>query len=305
VREIAEAVVYYAEDIGLCDSLSRLADSYRAIGMAAEAKKAEAGWGAVCDILDKMVEMLPEVRLDAGTFASLFLRVAAGMDVGTIPTGIDEVVLGSASGVRFDAVKYVIVLGSVYGEFPAAVNDEKTFFGERDRLALEGVGLTLSTPDREEKCTREFFMYYRTVAAAVEGLFVLTPLRDGGELSDGAARIEKIVLSEDGGSIVRSFADFSPAEAVYHPTGAEYLLSRKTGERERRILSNVAVEHDGEEMPLVAEDDVMTSCASAVKNGKLYLSQSRIETFVSCPFRYSCEYILRLKPEKKAQRHAR
>ena len=44
-------------------SLREIAGSYRAIGMTADAKKAESSWQSVCEILDKMVNMLGETRI--------------------------------------------------------------------------------------------------------------------------------------------------------------------------------------------------------------------------------------------------
>jgi len=301
VRDIAERIVFFAEDVRLEESLEGVNEAYRRIGMPKEGTKAASGWKSVCEILDKMVAMLADVKLDAGTFASLFLRTAASMDIGTIPTGIDEVVLGSAYGVRFDSVHYVILLGSVYGEFPGAVSDEKMFFGERDRIALEGVGLTLSTPDREERTAREYFMYYRTAVAADRGLFILAPIGDGSELSDGASRIDKIIRNEDGSSIVRAFSNFSVDEAVYHPSTAEYLLSRRVDESERMLLASLADNKDEwTSMPLEATHDTLPPMKND-STGTMRLSQSRIEAFVTCPFRYCCEYILKLEPEKKAE----
>ncbi|MBE6626617.1 MAG: hypothetical protein E7628_05490 [Ruminococcaceae bacterium] len=298
VRDIAERIVYFAEEYGVQSALSEIGDSYRKIGMVSDGEKAESSWQAVCDILDKMVKMLGDTNLDASRFAGLFSRVAVSMDVSTIPTGIDEVVLGSATGVRFDSVRCVIILGSVDGEFPRVVGDGGTFFDEGDRCALESVGLTLDSLNMDMKTAREYFMYYRTAASPTEKLFILAPT-DGGELSEGALRVQAIGESL-GGDIVTAFAAMPLSDVVYSIAGAEYQLSRRTDTSEIKLLTSLVGETKAGEVPLTAENDMITE-ATLGNTRRMSLSQTRIDTFVQCPFNYSCKYLMKIRHEAKAE----
>ena len=314
VRTICEAIVYFAEDIGLEAALEKTADEYRSRGMAAEAEKIGAGWQAVCEILDRMVTMLDGVTLDAGRFSGLFQRVASSMDVGTIPTGIDEVVLGSATGVRFDEVKCVILLGSVEGEFPGNPTDDGTFFSEGDRVRLETIGLDIATPDLKLRTAREYFMYYRTAAAATEKLYILAPVTGDAALSEGASRIAALL----GESRVTSFGAKPLADVLYHPSSAEYLLSRRTTEgAEHDFLERLARETETQlhDIPLTAAHDVVKTepeppekdpveNSADFKNSprrRISLTQSRIEKFIDCPFLYWCQYKMKLQGDAKAE----
>ncbi len=311
VRTICESIVYFAEDIGLEAALEKTADEYRSRGMAAEAEKIGAGWQAVCEILDRMVTMLDGVTLDAGRFSGLFQRVASSMDVGTIPTGIDEVVLGSATGVRFDEVKCVILLGSVEGEFPGNPTDDGTFFSEGDRVRLETIGLDIATPDLKLRTAREYFMYYRTAAAATEKLYILAPVTGDAALSEGASRIAALL----GESRVTSFGAKPLTDVLYHPSSAEYLLSRRTAEgTEHDFLERLAREMETQlhDVPLTAAHDVVKTEAEIdpVENSadsgnfprrRISLTQSRIEKFIDCPFLYWCQYKMKLQGDAKAE----
>ncbi len=293
VREIAERIVYFAEELGVYPALLRMADAYRAIGMLSAAKKTEGMWSAICKILDKMTSALDGISLDAGTFCGLFTRIAASMDVGSIPTGVDEVIVGSAAGVRFDKIKYMIILGSVEGEFPATTDGSRDFFDDRDRVALEGVGLTLSSPDSVLCTAREYFMYYRTAASPSEKLFVLAPMGGDAGLSDGAQRILKLTGAE-----AESFAKMPLSEVVYTRAAAEYQLARRSDSAERALLDGLCA-HSGASTPLVAEAEI---CGGATeKKVKMSLSESRLESFASCPFSYSCKYLAKLKPTAVAK----
>ncbi len=306
VRKICEAIVYFAEDIDLEAALERTADEYRSRGMLSEAEKIGAGWQSVCEILDRMVTMLDGVTLDAGRFSGLFSRVAASMDVGTIPTGIDEVVLGSSSGVRFDEVKCVILLGSVEGEFPGAPSDDGTFFSDSDRVRLESIGLDIATPDLKLRTAREYFMYYRTAAAATEKLFILAPVPGETSLSEGANRIAAIL----GYDRVTSFGAKPLEDVLYHPSAAEYLLARRpnTG-AEHDFLETLARETNPRHtsVPLTAARDVVRLPSDASEapadfpRRRLNLTQARIEKFIDCPFLYWCQYKMKLKDTAKAE----
>ncbi|MBP3377346.1 MAG: PD-(D/E)XK nuclease family protein [Clostridia bacterium] len=293
VRDIAVGIVNFAEEYGVQHSLREIAGSYRAIGMTADAKKAESSWQSVCEILDKMVNMLGETRLDASRFAGLFARVASAMDVSTIPTGIDEVVLGSATGVRFDRVRCVIMLGSVDGEFPGSVRDGGSFFDDGDKTVLESVGLALDSLDVDMRTAREYFMYYRTAASPTDKLYILAPT-DGGDLSEGALRIQAITDS------TTSFAAMPLSEVVYSRAGAEYQLSRRTDLSEIALLTSLVGETAGADVPLTAENDVIADLGGNEVR-RMSLSQTRIDTFVQCPFNYSCKYLMKIKPEAKAE----
>ncbi len=297
VREIAEGIVALAEEYGLAARLTELGDACRASGLPADAMHAESSWDAVCRILDSMVELLEDTHLDSGRFAGLFARAAAALDAGTIPTGQDEVVLGSASGVRYDEARCVIMLGTTDGEFPGSVSDGPSFFDDRDKELLESIGLPIGGPDTAMQSAREAFMFYRTAASASEKLLLLAPMDGGKTLSEGARRIGDI-LDASGLPKERNFGELPLTEILYHPATAEYLLSRRPGDADQAILRAAAGEGEGTRVPLTGIADRIARAQSAPSD-RMRLSQTRIDTFLTCPFRYACRY--RVKIEEPAE----
>ncbi len=300
VRDIACGIVGLGEDYAIDEGEEALASAYRAIGMPAEGDRAACGWRYVCEILDKMVRILGDTTLDAARFAGLFRRAAEAMDRGSIPTAVDEVILGSASGVRFEEVRCVILLGATEGEFPASSGDGGGFFGDSDRVVLESVGLNLRLPDGGIRGARELFMFYRSATAASERLWVLCPTGDGGQLSVGAEQIRRIT-----GVTPARFAEMPLEEAVFDTETARYLLARRTDPAERKILADLLREAEGDRatdaIPLTGEGDRIHPAELGLYGGRMSLSQTRIESFVRCPFHYTCRYLLRLREEPKAE----
>ena len=307
-RLIAERIVALAEVYDIVGSLETAAEAYEMIGLFAMAEKCSKSWNYVCEILDKMVEILGECEMGASGFAGLFARAASAMDTGTIPTAIDEVMLGSSSGVRIDAPKCIILLGSIEGEFPGNVSDEKNFFGDSDKVALESVGLNLSSPDMNILSARELFMYYRTASLPTDQLYVLVPASSGENPSEGARRIE-LILSKAGFDPTETFGDIPLEGIVYSEKTAEYLLPRRMSKAEREFLRGLAESGKTER-----QHHALTAAGDSVKNDgnlgvktdeegtrRLMLSQSRIETYLSCPFNYACRYLMKIEPEPTSE----
>lgn len=298
VSAVAEGIVALAEAYRLDEGLRYIAEAYADRGFGQDAERVRDSWNAVCGILDRMVRELGDTVLDAGRFAGLFARVAQCLDTGAIPTALDEVVLGSASSVRFEEIRCVIILGSVEGEFPAVSSDGAAFFNDRDKLALEAYGLDLHTPDLATVTAREYYMYYRAVSAAKERLYILAPTGEDGEWSEGGRRI-RAILEDRGRKTEIDFGTVPLKEIVYHPATAEYLLSRRADPVDQATLTALVGGGKPTEIPLTAEHDRVGP--RPVGKGELFpLSQSKIDTFVSCPFRYTCQYLINVRPEAVA-----
>lgn len=306
VCQIAENIVQIAEQFEITDSLEKISESYRKLGLYSQAEKTEKSWDFVCDIFDKMASIAGDAEVDADRFAGLFSRVSAALDVGTIPTAIDEVVLGSSSGVRIDAPKCIIMLGSVEGEFPGAVGDELTFFGSRDKIELEGAGINLSTPDRELMNSREYFMYYRTASLPSEKLYILCPIGGGENISEGAGRLEKIYASS-GLKVTEKFGEIPLEDLIYNSKTIEYLMLRTSDPDRRNALKLLIKCPENGDRERKDSEESMINCNSDTKDspipGKKHisLSQSKIEAFETCHYNYACKYEMGIKPEPRAE----
>lgn len=298
VRKICEGLVTFALDMGLYQSLMKQADGLRREGCLREAESARQIWQSVCLALDKLVLILGDTPLDAGRFQGLFTYVCTSMDIGTIPTAMDEVVLGSSDGVRFSEVEHMIILGSAEGEFPGLAED-LGFFCDADKLKLANVGVTLSDTT-ELQTAKEYFMYYRTACLAKKSLTVLVPASSG-EMSQGALSLCALF----GDHIVTSYGKLPLAERMYHPASADYAVGYETGEARKR-LGEIAKSRNnrtavGTMSIAAAEEKVSSATLGRLFGSRMSLSQSRIDSYVNCPFAYWCRYVMKLKEGAKAE----
>ncbi|MBQ8401456.1 MAG: hypothetical protein IJX14_05955, partial [Clostridia bacterium] len=191
VSEICRGLVLFAERIGLYSRLMERSREQIRAGQREEGAKTALVWEQICTALDKMASLLGDISLDAGRFSGLFSKVIASMDIGAIPTAMDEVLLGSADGIRFGQVDHVILVGAVEGEFPADVSDAG-FFRDSDRILLEGVGVNLAG-SAEEYLAEEYWMFYRTAASAAKSLTVLCPQTSAGESCTPSPGVDRML----------------------------------------------------------------------------------------------------------------
>lgn len=269
--EICTAAYKLLCDFDVYETLKEKTARYEAAGDFDMAQRCAAQWDVVCGILDTIAEVIPDAVLDAPRFALIVRRLAEASGVGTIPSGLDCVTIGSAGSVKLAGVRHLIVLGARGGEFPAPATDSG-FFSDADRAALTECGLNLA-PGSGERLGENMFRFWHTVSSPSETLTLIIPAGGDGTVtpSSGAARCISLVPGA-------RRADLS------HADGMEAIRKYGTASRAEK-----------EEVPLCADGDrVSKECADSLFGGSMYMDQSRIECFNDCAFKYYCRYVLGL-----------
>ncbi len=278
---IASAIVSAAQAYHISDGLERICAAYTSHGMDEEAVKCRAGWRTLCEILDKLVEFLNGMPIDAKRFSGLYSRIAQSMDTGSIPSGSNEIIIGSAQGIRLEGKKYIIILGANDGEFPSEADSEKQFFGDRDRMTLERYGIELMDCSSDILMSREYCMFYRTISAASEGVLILS--EESKDVSFAVSEIRSLL------GIDFTFSrDLDTDFIVYDKKSAEdYLLDKGHSDV---VTGTSAVK------AAAAGTDILS-----VHDDVLYLSQSKLSAYIRCPFNYACKYELKVKPRPQGE----
>ena len=115
--------------------------------------------------------------MDADTFATLFLRMLACYDIGTIPVALDRVTAGDLDRMRRRGIRHLIVLGASDDRLPRAGEPDGVFSPEERRELLE---LELDIGGgTDDALWREYNLIYQCVTLPAETLAVSYPLFDG------------------------------------------------------------------------------------------------------------------------------
>lgn len=258
VRQIAEGVVHLAEDWRLDLKAEEAAERFRESGINYQAERVSRGWAFACEILDKICSFLGDTEIDAKKFLNLFEKTAAAMEKGAIPSGIDAIEIASAEGARLSGKKCIIMLGVCEGEFPANPREEKSIFADSERVRLESEGIIIPENDREKYASRQKCAFYSAASSAEEELIIMS--HSAGEEPEEVGKIKRITGT--GETVYRAF---------------KRRKSKKVTSVEENIEKTTITETKNKQQVKVSSE-------------YLYLSQTKLETYVRCPFMYACRY---------------
>mgnify|MGYP000949034209 CR=1 FL=1 len=254
-------------------------------------------------LLNEMAHLLGEQTVTVAEYEDLFGLLLRSSDLGHIPQTLDAVVLASAGKMRLDAPDYVFVLGLAEGEFPAAPGEVGLLtHADRDALMAQEIDL----PDCfENRVVREQVCFYKALTAPAKGLWLSWPKGQGQtlcaaleplvealapaapelELTDLAATPADGLDCLGGGWPLTETERASLTEALHTPGKTEpqglALLRRMADTAPRQVHDLPALE--------------------ALLGRKLRISPSQLEKYYTCRYGYFLQYVLGLKPRRRAE----
>ncbi|MBQ1502643.1 MAG: PD-(D/E)XK nuclease family protein, partial [Clostridia bacterium] len=294
-KDICAALYEILISFDVHTSLSNEASCLEAEGRREDADTVAQSFGVIVDALNTIIDTVPEERVLPGAFSGLLASVASTFDIGTIPSGVDMVTLGSAVGVRCGEIRRVILAGCVDGEFPATPK-ERGLFNDTDKEALEGAGIIISDKLADEN-GKELFRFWRCLTMPSDGATLTYPAvaEDAPHTPSVGARQVMRLLNE----APRDFSD-DPADAVWSRLGARDEAMRSSDGNIRRAIENIDEDHtilDGVQNlsgKLSAEGDTISKeCAAKAAKSGLSLTQGRTDSFSECPFSYYMKYVVK------------
>ncbi len=303
VPDMCRAVYTYFVDIELEDRLNDLAAKELEYGNRKEAAELQSLFGVLLNTLADIAAAMPQEAASTEEFYHILRIVFRQSDIGTIPTSVDEVTVGSAAMLRGSNPKYVFVLGLCEGVFPAATNDTGLFTSV-ERATLADLGITLSA-DCDTRSADELMFVHRAFSAPSHGLFLLTSLAD----SAGSARNPSLPFNR----VRELFANLEPHRfcgndiryLVGTPRCAAAHLRTIADPEDAGALKDAISLFLPETGKLSALSSSMPDCslsqelASSLVGKSVRFSSTRFERYVECPFQYYCTYVLGLREKKR------
>ena len=300
VPEKCLAVYSYFTDIGLEDKLLEIAKKEQNNGNTDSAAQYSAVYGVLLNALADIADALSGEEADTEEFYAILRAVFDKTQIGTIPTSVDQVMIGSAATVRASNPKYTFVIGLCEGEFPATVN-ERGIFTPADRAKLKQMEIELST-DNDARSSDELMFVSKAFSTPSHGLYLFTEASN----FDGSSKTASIPFRR-----VEALLDkYEPH--VYSGDDIQYLVGaprsaaahiRTIGNTPEGMALMAAV---SEYLPNAAElsqrsvsasEDLHLSEATvrAVHGDTAKFSATTFEGYVSCPMSYYCSNVLKLR----------
>lgn len=305
--DICRAIYFTLIDFSVDDKLRGLAQSLNDSGKSVLAFEQGRVWDLLMDILDKFATISDDENITVKEFYKLFNLMIMNEDLGNIPSGLDNVQIGSADRIRCNNPYAVFVVGANEGEFPQSVSSSG-LLSESDRnilienkFKLYAYGETLNAQEK--------YFAYMALSAPSDRLFV--SFRNGS--ADGA---ESIIVSElknifPNLEVHSAEAEYSVSVAETDANTFEILASNFDDNTEFiATLKEYFADKPEFESRLSAVKRLSKNEDITIKNPDLarklfkndmYLSVSKIEDYYKCAFRYYCKFGLNARPRIKAE----
>ena len=306
VREHAEALLDFLIEIDLEGKLDERARELSALGETEAAEQNGRLWQIICDSLDTVVDALGDTTADAESFINQLSVVFSDTNMGSIPSYHDEVSIGQADMARFTDKKHIYLIGVNEGEFPRTVSDN-SYFTDRDKAALTRLGLGV-TPDLDIKNARELYSFSRSFSFAKSSVTLTYSVKTASLSSSLPGQIiSRIREITDKAVAPRVIADLPILDRIYSPEQALENLGKANNEEKQAIkqalkaseYSDVLAVSEGQ----LENDDVRIDeeAIGIIIGRDIYLSQTKIDRYLKCPFKYFGSDFLGLDENERAE----
>ena len=302
-EQISRALYFCLKELGAEGQQAAQVEDIRTARGIPAAEEAAREWNVVMQLLDEMARLLGSQGITVPEYEDLFSLLLRSSDLGHIPQTLDAVVLASAGKMRLDAPDYVFVLGLAEGEFPSTPAESGLLtHADRDLLMAKQIDL----PDCfENRVVREQVCFYKALTAPAKGLWMSWPKGQGQTL---CAALEPIVEALQPAAPQLELIDLAatPADGLDVLGGGLPMT-----ERERASLTEalrlpqtdaprgLALLQRMEEDPPRQVNDL--SALSGLLGQRLRISPSQLEKYYTCRYGYFLQYVLGLKPRRRAE----
>ena len=150
VRSVSEALYRFLCDLHIPEKLEASAGENRRRGNRMLADTQTQVWNCLMDALDQLVCISGDETADPALYLRLLTLLLKESDIGTIPSGQDQVTVGSANLLRGTGIRHAVILGVSEGVFPARDGGGGDF-DDRERGELAENQLTVAEGGEEPK----------------------------------------------------------------------------------------------------------------------------------------------------------
>jgi len=311
VREITEALYTFLERLEVPATLKKWSQKAQEEGDHSESRLHEQIWEAVLQVLDEIVAGLGDECLELEDYALILSSGIEAIELGLIPPGLDQVLVGSLERSRNPEVRVLFLLGANEGILPARPVSDGVL-DEEERNQLEKAGVALAPKGNAQTFEEQFFIY-TALTRASEKLVVCYPLTDdegkGLTVSPVVNRLkhlfptlierflgnqEDIERISQADSALQAYAEQlrtlrqgEPLSPLWEATEKWLIQDPIRQSQVKRLQASLLTQNQ--------EERIQRPLARRLYGKRLKASVSRLEQFAKCPFGHYARYGLKLR----------
>lgn len=296
--EMCRALYSYMEECALSDKLSSAAELELEMGNVKDAGELLRTYDYVLSSLSAICAVLGGSAITTDELSDAIEIMLTNTDLGSVPQVSDYVVVGSASTLRAENIRLAIVMELCEGIFPSTPT-HTGLLCDADKDSLEELGIMFKARSHR-LMSDELFYVYRAMTKPSEKLIVTTY----STATDGTVRTPStpwrrlqtlfdLQIEEFDSDKISALADTlrlqntsdgestdTPQQPPSEPTGIIYTET---------CLNETC-----------PKETCPPETVRAIFGDSLYLSKSRIQSFVKCPMMFWSKSVLSLRPRCEA-----
>lgn len=283
--ENCRALYSYLAEISLSEKLSASAEDALGMGDIKGAGEMLRLYDYIVSTLTDIASILGETQMSAEELCAALEIMLRNTDIGSVPAMNDCVTVGSAATLRVENIRTAVITGLCEGEFPANFS-ENGILSENDKRIMDELGIKLSSRE-DTVISDELFYVYRAMTKPSDKLI----------LSTSKSSVSGRALNPS--SAWNRVRFLFPYINVHHfdlSLIRSLLLENDTVEMQEENSTDAFTE-DKRSGDVVEIDPLYVRM---IFGDKLHLSKSQISSFAECPYKYWCEYVLKLREQKQS-----
>jgi ATP-dependent helicase/nuclease subunit B len=317
IEEMIKALYEYLTEIRLQHQLEVWIEELRKMGHLVQANENAQIWNIVMETLDQLVGILGDQKVSIAELSRILESGFTSLEVGIIPTTLDQVLVGNIQRSKSQDVKALFVVGCNDGILPSGLQEEGLLAAdERDLLYSQGLDLGGST---ELLAADEKFGIYTAFSKPSDFLWISYAISDSegkalrpsilvdrmkklfkrlnlsSDLLMGEAEWQKLVATPESTfkhmvSHMRDWVDGKEKSALWWEVYSWYFAHEEWEQKRQALLEGLF--HKNQEAPIGREK------AMELYSVPVRASVSRLEQYVNCPFSHFVKYGLRPRERK-------
>ncbi|WP_461205953.1 helicase-exonuclease AddAB subunit AddB [Clostridium sp. DL1XJH146] len=317
-KDICRALYEFLIDIKAYEKIELLIEEFEALGEEELAIEYSQIWNLVMELLDQVVDIFGEEKTNLKDFVKKLKIGFNKHKMGVIPPALDVVLASSVDRIKNHQIKALYIVGVNDGVFPASVKED-SILTDGDREKLRELEINLAE-DSKIKTFGEQFLVYTTLSLPSEYLSISYSASDFEGKSMRASAIIGRLKSLFPKINEKKIGDKDNFDELMHnvcapiPTFNQMVstLNKEDEEKQNKYFWEIVYKW------FCSDELWNTKCSeiesiAAQKNTALnidyertkkiygnepYLSVSRLEKYVQCPYAYFVEYALKAKDRK-------
>lgn len=297
------------------DKLFSKADAFMEEGLTVYAKEYEQIYKIVMGLFDQVCNLLGEEEITLEEIKNILEAGFAELRVGTIPLGVDTLVVGDMERTRIKEVKALFFLGVNEGKIPA-VGTGGGIISATEREFLENSELEFAPSVVKEMYIQRLYLYLNLTKPSEYLYLSFASIDEGGKSLSPSFLVEEIQTLFPGLKVLNKSAHkpvISTNDALEYLAGMlrELVISslpEDEGEKLISLYGSLLATQEGRVLlPKIREsafreyvpENLPEEILKELFGDKLNISVSSLENFAKCQYMYFLGYALRISDRER------